>query len=215
MLGQRHGIRSVNTNVELKSLNLTPTAVGARSLHILDKSTFGQADRVAAGDDDVMLLRRAGPFVRHALARHRRVRGVTLTRLPDSPPKRVRVRCHFLVAIDRQKCGSPLQQTPLREARSIAPRNYHMIQEANVDETQGLLQALRDELIRLRGFCDSARVRVGENYGGGVLFERFFHDFAWVNGRAVDRALEHLLVADEPVALVEEDHGEDFSLECS
>jgi hypothetical protein len=43
-----------------------------------------------------MILRLAGPFVRRALARQRRVKGVTSTRLPDPSPKRVRVRCHFL-----------------------------------------------------------------------------------------------------------------------
>ena len=85
-----------------------------------------------------------------------------------------------------------------------------MIQEANVDEAQGLLQALSDELVGLRRLYDSARVRVGEDDGGGVLFERFLHDFAWVNRCAVDGALEHLLVTNQSMALVEEDHGEDF-----
>jgi len=115
--------------------NLAPTAAGARLLHILDKSTFRHAGCIAAGDDDVMLLRLAGPFVRHALARHRRVRGVTLTRLPDSPPKRVRVRCHFLVAIDRQTCGSPLQQTPFSQAGRIAAGDNDVIQESNVHQS--------------------------------------------------------------------------------
>jgi len=54
VLGQCRSIRSVNTNVELKSLNLTPTAAGARSLHILNKSTFGKAGDIAAGGDDVL-----------------------------------------------------------------------------------------------------------------------------------------------------------------
>ena len=34
--------------------DLAPAATGARSLHILEKSRFGHADRVAAGDDDVI-----------------------------------------------------------------------------------------------------------------------------------------------------------------
>jgi hypothetical protein len=37
-----------------------------------------------------------------------------------------------------------------------------VIKDADVDEVQGLLQALSDELVGLRGFCDSARMRVGE-----------------------------------------------------
>jgi hypothetical protein len=47
------------------------------------------------------------------------------------------------------------------------------------------------------------------------LFERFLYDFAGMNGRAIDRALEHLLVADEPMAFVEVDYGEDFSVKCA
>jgi hypothetical protein len=34
--------------------SLAPAATGARSLHISNKSTFGHAGRVAAGDDDVI-----------------------------------------------------------------------------------------------------------------------------------------------------------------
>ena len=65
------------------------------------------------------------------------------------------------------------------------------------------------------GSATPARMRVGEDDSGGILFEGFFDDFAGVNRCAVDRTLEHFLVADEPVAFVEEDHGEDFSLEGS
>jgi hypothetical protein len=42
-------------------------------------------------------------------ARHRRVRGVTPTRLSDSPPKRVRFRCHFLWQFGK---GRRAPQTP-------------------------------------------------------------------------------------------------------
>jgi hypothetical protein len=122
--------------------NLAPAAAGARSLHILDKTPFGEADRVSAGD-------------------------------------------------------------------------YNVIKEANVDEAQGLLQALSDELVGLRRFCDSARVWVGEDHGRGVLLERFLDDFPRVYRCAVDRALEHFLIADEPMPFVEEDHGEDFSFKCA
>jgi hypothetical protein len=44
---------SVNANVD-EAINLAPTGAGARSLHILDKSTFGQAGGVPASDDDVI-----------------------------------------------------------------------------------------------------------------------------------------------------------------
>jgi hypothetical protein len=41
----------------------------------------------------------AGLFVRHALARHRQARGVTLTHLTESRRRLPRFRCHFHVAI--------------------------------------------------------------------------------------------------------------------
>ena len=46
-----------------------------------------------------------------ALARHRRVRGVTLTRLPDCRAQRPQIRCHFPVtnqsAVKKQNCLVP------------------------------------------------------------------------------------------------------------
>jgi len=36
-----------------------------------------------------------------------------------------------------------------------------MIEDSDVDEAQGVLQALRDELVGLGRFCDAARMRVG------------------------------------------------------
>ena len=61
--------------------NLAPAAAEARLLHILDKSTFGQADRVAARDDDVILFRLAGPFTRPCV----RPTPASQAREPDSP----------------------------------------------------------------------------------------------------------------------------------
>ena len=44
----------VNRYVELRGQKLAPAAAGARPLHILDKSTFGQAHHVTAGHDAVI-----------------------------------------------------------------------------------------------------------------------------------------------------------------
>jgi hypothetical protein len=60
-----------------------------------------------------------------------------------------------------------------------------------------------------------ARHRMREDYRGSVLLQGFLHDLTGVNRRSVDRALEHLLVADQTIAPIQEDHGEDFSLERS
>jgi hypothetical protein len=42
-----------------------------------------------------------------------------------------------------------------------------MIQNSTFDQTQGIAQPSRDQLVDLRRFCDSARMRVGEDHGGG------------------------------------------------
>jgi hypothetical protein len=55
------------------------------------------------------ILRRAGLFGRHALARRRRVRGVTLTRLTDSQPNRFRARCGVRVAISATRLRLTVQ----------------------------------------------------------------------------------------------------------
>jgi hypothetical protein len=52
---------------------------------------------------------------------------------------------------------------------------------------------------------------VRDDYGGGVLPQGFFDDLTRMNGPTVDRALEHFLVADEPMPFVEENGGENFA----
>ena len=90
-----------------------------------------------------------------------------------------------------------------------------MIQDSDVYQTQSISQPCRYQLVGLRRFCDPARVWVGKDHGRGVLLQGFLDHFPRMNGRSVDRALEHFLVADQAVAFVEEDYGEDFSLEGS
>ena len=90
-----------------------------------------------------------------------------------------------------------------------------MIQDANVDQTERVFQASRNELVGLGRFRDSARVRVGQNHGGGVLFQCFLDDLSRVDRRSVQRALEHLLKTDLPMMFVEERRREDISLERS
>src|SRR5450631_7228 len=51
---------------------------------------------------------------------------------------------------------------------------------------------------------------VGEDDLGGVVLEGFFHDFAGMNGGAVDGTAEEVLSGDEAAVVVEIDQGEDF-----
>jgi hypothetical protein len=56
---------------------------------------------------------------------------------------------------------------------------------------------------------------MGQDHGGGVLLERFLDYLPRMDRCTVDRALKHPLIADEPMAFVEVDYGEDLSLECA
>ena len=56
------------------------------------------------------------PFGLHALARHRRVWRAGPTRLPDSRPRRQRIRCHILVAIRVRITHDRLHQRPSNNA---------------------------------------------------------------------------------------------------
>jgi hypothetical protein len=62
-----------------------------------------------------------------------------------------------------------LQKSTFHQARRIAAGDDDVIKDSDVDEAAGVLQALGDELVRLRRLCDSARMRVGEDHGRGVL----------------------------------------------
>jgi hypothetical protein len=93
------------------------------------------------------------------------------------------------------------QEPFFRQADGLTAGDDDVIQDTDVDQTQGVLQSLRDEF-RLRWFCYPARVRVGQDHGRGVLLQGLLYDLTWVNRRSVDRALEHFLIADEPVPLI-------------
>ncbi len=53
-------------------------------------------------------------------------------------------------------------------------------------------------------------VIVHQDNRAGLQFERAFHDFARIGRRLVDGALAHGFIADEDVAVVEEQHAELF-----
>jgi len=101
--------------------------------------------------------------------------------------------------------GSSLEEPPLREAGGIVAGDNDVIEDSNIDEGEGLLDALGDHFVCLGRFGDSARVVVGQDDGGGVMFESFLEDFAGVYGGAVDGAAEEVLASDQAMARVEVD----------
>jgi hypothetical protein len=48
-----------------------------------------------------------------------------------------------------------------------------VIEDVDVDQSQGFAQSRRDELVGVAGFCDSAaRMVVRQDHGGGVVLTR-------------------------------------------
>ena len=87
-----------------------------------------------------------------------------------------------------------------------------MIENADLDERQRLLQPPCDELVGRRDLSDTARVGVCQDQGRRVPGERLAHHLARVDRGAVDRAAEELDELDEPMAVVEKEDAEGFEL---
>jgi hypothetical protein len=78
-----------------------------------------------------------------------------------------------------------------------------VIEHPHVHECQRLLQAPRDELIRLARLEDTRWMVVGEDQCRGVVQQGLAQHLARVNAGAVDRAAEQLFEGNQPVAVVE------------
>jgi hypothetical protein len=86
-----------------------------------------------------------------------------------------------------------------------------MIEDANVDEGEGLLETSGYRFVGVGRFGDPATwVVVREDDRGGVVLEGLFDDFAGMYGRPVDRAAEEILASNQAMAAVEVDERKDF-----
>jgi len=78
-----------------------------------------------------------------------------------------------------------LEEPSFRKAHYIGPSNDQMIEDAHVHQTQGLPEAMRDHLIgrgRLR-YC--TWVVMYQKDSSRPLLQRNFHNFPWINARAI------------------------------
>src|ERR1700694_5265577 len=88
-----------------------------------------------------------------------------------------------------------------------------VIEHTHVHETQTLDDAFGDELIGLAGLGNPrGRVIVKEEQTRRIVAQTGSHDFPWVHGRAIDRALEQVFHSDHAVARVKEDGAKNFSV---
>ena len=96
-----------------------------------------------------------------------------------------------------------LQQTVFAEGEALAVADDDVVEDAHVEERECLLQAARDELVRLAGLEDAGRVVVGEYHRCRIVRERLAQDLTRVHAGAVDGAAEQLLEGDQAVAVIE------------
>jgi len=85
-----------------------------------------------------------------------------------------------------------------------------MVQHADVHRLQGLSKPPRDELVGCGNLGHSRRVWMREYDSGCVSPQRLLHDFARVDGGAVDRAPEELDEFDHSMPVVEKHAAEGF-----
>lgn len=88
-----------------------------------------------------------------------------------------------------------------------------MIEGPHLYDIEGFLDPRGDGLVRLTGFGIARRVVMAQDAGGGVVAQGGLDDFAGMDARAVDGAPKQLLKGQDPVFVVQPEHGEDFMLQ--
>ena len=103
-----------------------------------------------------------------------------------------------------------LEQTSLRERHHAIARDNEVIERADVDQRERLLERLRQQFVRARRLGDAGRMVVRKDHRGGVAFERGLHNFARINRSLCERAAKHFVGRDQPMLAVEKEDHEDF-----
>ncbi len=106
-------------------------------------------------------------------------------------------------------------QALLGEGGAASVADDQVIEEADLDQGEGVAQPGRDDLVGLRRFGDPGGVVVGQDHGRRVAGEGLLDDLPGVDARPVDRAAEQFLAAGEPVAAVQEQAAEHLVLEVA
>ena len=87
-----------------------------------------------------------------------------------------------------------------------------VIQYADFDQGQDLLQSGGQDAIRLAGFRATRGVVMHKNGGRGVMHERALNHLAGVNTGAINAAVKEDFERQHPVLGIEKYHTEDFML---
>lgn len=86
--------------------------------------------------------------------------------------------------------------------------DHEMVEQAHIDQGQGLLELDGELAVGGAGFGDAARVVVRHQHGRGVAAQGLLHEDARVHAGAVDGALGEDALGDQAMAVVEEQGGE-------
>ena len=91
--------------------------------------------------------------------------------------------------------GNTSEQASFGEGNTLTIANDQVIENTNIHQGQGLLEALGDAQIGLAGLGDPGGMVVGEDDGGGAEFEGASYHLPWVDAGAVEGAIEEFLVS--------------------
>jgi hypothetical protein len=108
-----------------------------------------------------------------------------------------------------------LNKSAFGEAHRISAADDDVIEHFDFHEIEDSLELLGDVEIGLARLGNTAGVIVSEDDGGGVVFEGFFEDLAWIDRCAVDGAAKEVFAGDELMALGQVNHAEDFVIESA
>ena len=106
--------------------------------------------------------------------------------------------------------ASRLQPPAFGERNHLPVTDDEVVDEAHVNEREGLGEALGDDPVGGAGLGDPAGMLVERDERGGVVHHRPPHDDPGMRGSAVDGPLKDVLGEDRLVAVVEVDDAEDL-----
>lgn len=111
--------------------------------------------------------------------------------------------------------GTGSHEPPPGHADALASSNHDVIENPHANQAQRITKLLGDGSVCCAGFCDTARMVVGEDGSAGVDVQGSPDDFPRVNARAVDGASEELLAVEDSVAIVQPHDVELLVKQCA
>jgi hypothetical protein len=103
-----------------------------------------------------------------------------------------------------------LQQSTTCQRGGLGTANDQVIEQPDIDQLEGRLQAPGDAFVGLAGFGNAGRMIVGKDNSGGIDRQRLLYNLARIDTGAVDRAAKQFIEAQHPMPVVEIQAAEHF-----